>query len=561
MKRRTFPSWACLKSCAVVALLTIAALKVSLSQTSVFASDTLDVAPGPTIRNVNHVGKVDGSVWPGGDPNPYPDILLQTWRSMATHPSGRDPRLAPLTCRIFHACRSTDGTILLPDALRNRKVLLQLCGVAKYVFSGQRVTENTTFHHEDFRFDFISPEVEPTSIDGTALISFYTKLIYIQQIVTSKQPQFDMDFKFYGDKGETGNSTSSSLRSQIAVQPLIFDSEFAALESFMSQKSPHGIQGWKSRMLELLANAGCNITVRTVPRDYVAGLDIGIAGDRFTCFKSVLSSGESGNDLPPEYLKDSNQFFAKNNLSRVRNHADVNSVLQLDPAGTIILNETEEASYKSGMTLPQKGIGLIKAVVAPQGLVYEQIASIIERLHKQMAVDQKYVLDVLELADDMDAKILQSVFNDADIVIAASKPLLSNIVFMRANAIVVELLPYSIDDDFYMKYARQLGIFHVSFMTVADSTQFELCLRAYITLSLQEFQTVMDMWADGVEKFDRGQLQSHLALYSAGSKWPKYLQSARDCAQAQRVFRLLDIDIVRRAIYDRAVVPRLTAGM
>jgi hypothetical protein len=560
MKRRKFLSCACLKSFAVAALLTSAALKVSFSQTSVFARDTPDFAPGPTFKNSNHFSKVDGSVWPGGDPNPYPDILLQTWRSTATHPSGRDPRLAPLTCRIFHACRSPDGTVLLPDALRKRKVLLQLCGVAKYVFSGQRVTENTTFHHQDFRFDFFSPEVVPASNDGTAVISFFAKLIYIQQLVTDKQPKLDIDLKLYGDRGETLNSTSSIHRLQIAVQPLIFDSEFAALKSIMSKKSPHGIQGWKSRMLELLANAGCNISVRTVPQEHTAQPNTRIVGDQFNCFKSVISSGERGNDLPPEYLKGDNLFFAKNNVSRVRYQAEINSVLQLDPTGIIMRNETEADGNRSKMALPRKGLGLIKAVVAPQGLVYEQIASIIEWLHKQLAVDQKYVLNVVELEDAMDAKTLQSVFNEADIVIAASRPLLSNILFMRANAIVVELLPYSVDDDFYMKYARQLGIFHVSFMSRPDSSQFELCLRAHIALSPQEFQTVMDMWAEAVEKFDRGELRSHLALYSAGSKWRKYSLPVRACAQAQRVFRLLDGDVVRRAIYDRAVVPRLTAG-
>jgi hypothetical protein len=503
--------------------------------------------------------KIDGRVWPGGDPNAYPSVLLQTWRSITLHPSGRDPRLAPLTCRIFHACQFPDGALLLPNAMEARKIQLDLCGIRKYVFAGRILNDNTSFNHGNSRFDLLSPEAVPLSSEISGLLSFFAKLVYVQHIIVGHSTSIEVDVKSYDESGEIPKNVSShQLESQTA--PLLYGADYAETGAMMNLGLPAiGHRRWGMRFFKLLANADYNIVVKPPSNWLTSSLEQSDdTTNQVSCYRSVFSSGEHGNDLPPTEMSTDNEFFLRNNIFRIAPLDQARQSFRAGSPNLLPINETRGHRNESrGSNLFKRRAAILHCVVIAQGLVYAEVTSIFDWLEKQLAKDQKLTVKKVEISENMNDDTLQAIFNNADVAIGSHSALLSNILFMRPKALLVEILPYSVDDDFYMKFSRQLGLSHISFMSRADSVGFENCMKLQMELSPLEFQTVMDVWREAVERFNRGYPESHLGLCSKTSKWNSKTVPGLECARSQRVFRLQDIEAVRRAIYDRVIVPRL----
>jgi hypothetical protein len=502
---------------------------------------------------------IDGSEWPGGDPSPNPALILQTWRYNGSHSSGRDPRLAPLTCRMYHVCQFADGSVLLPEAFRALERSVRSCGIEKYMFARQARPE-TRFDHSHGLNDLISPSAPPSRGAAVAQLLYFFQIVFGQHISREEWSSDTVDYRRYNGSGDLVD-TNGRVNVNVAkpLTPLIFSGPDFVPDDF-DEEGNKQTPTWEKDVIEKLKKSMEGFEVHRFneafpDRDENGGDPSTADKPQAVCYHSIMSTGEKGDELPPRMMGKANPFFARNGIER-----SIRWSRELDFAAHNASTESQRA--KDITSKVRADDGNLNILFIRGGLSMEDLDSVEKRLEgrlKTAAAGGKVKLHVstVRFEAKADVALLYSEFQRADVVVAAHSAVLNNIMYMRARSLLVEILPYSIPDEVYGRVAATLGVSHVAIMAKADSKSFRMCIQSDWSSSGDAAERLLKAWDESSKQFVAGDRKSYLDFKSPRSRWRNEVPRARQCAFRQSCLKLVSTEAILRAIFDRAVVPRL----
>lgn len=502
---------------------------------------------------------LNGQVWPGGDLSPHPTMLLQTWRYNGSHNSGRDPRLAPLTCRMYHVCQFADGSVLFPEAYRGIERIVRACGVQKYIFARQ-ASPDTTFDHSHAMNALVSPIVPPRSTRPVEQLLHFSQIVFGQHISNEQWSSETVDYRRYNGSGDLVDS-HGRIHENVAppLRPLMYSRVDSAFDE--SEEGPVQKATWEDLVIEKFKKSMDGFEVHRIDEAFPSRAEG--SGDASTaekpqavCYHSIMSTGEHGDELPARMLSASNPFFLQNKIHRQTRWLKFSETSR-NRTISVSANTTRAASAQ-----PRADDGNLNVLFIRDGLLAEDLDSVEKRMQTRLrriasSSKRELHLSAVRFAATADVELLYLEFQRADVVVAARSAALNNILFMRTASVLIEIFPYSAADDTYGKVASSLGISHLAIMAKANTKSFEKCIDLDKTIPDRSKERLLKAWAKASEGFSAGDRRSHLGLWSPRSQWRLEIPSALPCAARQEKLPLLSADAVLRAIFDRAVVPRL----
>jgi hypothetical protein len=511
---------------------------------------------------------LDGDVWPGGDLSPRPSLLLQTWRYNGSHRSGRDPRLAPLTCRMYHVCQFADGSVLLPEALRGAERSVRACGVERYVFARQ-VSPATRFDHSHATLDLVAPLVPPGGDDPAAQLLYVSQIVFGQYIAQEEWSSGTVDYRRYNGSGSLVD-TDGVVDEHVAktLTPLLY----ARADSFFidggDEDGSAGQGRWESAVMDKLKTSMDGFEVHSIEDAFPGHL--GGQGDptstkvpHAVCYHSIMSTGEKGDELPPRMMGPANTFFMRNGIERHARWLEKSAASSRTSDAAGKANTSSDPAGGASAGALRADDGYLNVLFIRSALSTADMDAIENGLRARLREASEGARVVLHLAAvhfnaTADVSLLCSEFQRADVVVAAHSAVLNNVLYMRARALLVEVVPYSAGRDVYGQVAGTLGVSHVGFMAQADTRSFAACIGAKSTDSAKSpVRQLLHAWTQAAAKFTAGDRRSYLDLQSTRSRWRQEMPGSAKCALLQTRLKLVSTEAVLRAIFDRAVVPRL----
>lgn len=502
---------------------------------------------------------LSGEVWPGGDHSPNPTMLLQTWRYNGSHNSGRDPRLAPLTCRMYHVCQFADGSVLFPEAYRGIERIVRACGVEKYIFARQ-ASPDTTFDHSHAMNDLVAPLVPPRSTTHMEQLLHFSQIIFGQHISNEQWSSETVDYRQYNGSGDVVD-VHGRVDENIAppLRPLLY-SRVESLEDESDDEGSERKMTWESLVMDKFEKSMEGFEVHRIDEAFPSRADSN--GDASTaekpltvCYHSVMSTGERGDELPSRWLGPTNPFFSRNGIERHTRWLRRPDTSNENP------RSGHENTTREATIVPRPDDGNLNILFIRDGLRAADLDSIEQSIQKRLrkvATSKKGLhLSALRFGASADVGLLYLEFQRADVVVAARSAVLNNVLYMRTSSVLLEIFPFSAADDTYGKVATSLGVAHVAIMAKADTKTFKKCIDSDSTVPDQTKERLMRAWSQASKRFSGGNRGSHLGLNSPRSQWRQEVPSAFSCAARQKWLHLVNTDAVLRAIFDRAVVPRL----
>lgn len=495
---------------------------------------------------------LDGSVWPDGDLKGDQNMLLQTWRFNGTHRSGRDPRLAPLTCRLYHVCQFSDGSLLLPESMRKLERTVKACGVKGYVFANQ-ASLGTAFDHSHGMADLVSSSLPPDSNNADGQLLFITQIIFGQYVSSEAQSSETIDYRVYtklDSENLTKEEAATPLKPLLYVQQVLIDTAAEMTEDDEDIK-----ESWESLAIEKLKTSMKEFEVHGMDdafpgRHRDVGDPSSSRAPQAVCYYSVMSTGEAGDELPKKAMGKDNPFFEHNNISRTERW------LMREASGSS--REGENGSAKKRV---RKDDGFLNLLIVRDGISAVDQAQIEEGLVLRLkklgeGANFKLELSVVRLKGSADVALMYTEFQRADVVIAAKSPALNNVLYMRSKAFLVEIYPFSMGVTTHRKVADTLGVYHLGIMALADTEVFQRCVENGGGGSENGAKGLMEAWNAAAAKFKTGNRKSYLDFHSRQSAWGSN-SVARKCVSEQTL-KLISTDPVVRAVFDRAILPRLS---
>lgn len=522
--------------------------------------DTLDFRPPP----------LDGSIWPGGDLSPNPQMLLQTWRYNGSHRSGRDPRLAPLTCRLYHVCQFADGSLLLPEAMRPVERSIRSCGITDYVYARQ-TSPTTQFDHSHAMFDLVAPHVPPGDDDPEGQLLHASQIIFGQHISAEEWSSETVDYRRYNgtgiledNRGEFGKRTAKPLT------PLLYSRD-STQENSSSDFDGRPVRNtWESSVLSRLQKSLDGFDMHNF-EDAFPGYRPDSKGDSSSsknplavCYHSIMSTGEKGDELPRRMMGPATQFFKQNKI--LRNTRWLLPSNETTNQGVSIAKEDKSIELNPRRaTAIRDDDGFLNVLFIRDRLSKVDIDEIIDGLTsrlKALSQDSKQplTLSATTVNATSDVELMFDYFQATDVVVGAQGGALNNILYMRARSLVVEVVPYSAPNDVYSRICDTLSISYIGFMAIADEKRFEQCvqkLEGQRETAVGAVPSLMKIWTKMAHEFNHGERRSVVDLRSSRSEWRQTIPGAATCARHQKRLKLVSTEPILRAVFDRAIIPRL----
>lgn len=440
---------------------------------------------------------------------------FEMWRSNASHRNGRDPRLAPLTCRIHSSCLLDDGTLLLPNTMDKHERYINGCGIKRMMFSNIEHSKYFLLSKETKHRDLFLQGI----LNGTSLLYGIQlgKILYHQ--VLSRNPRNITGFVYKCLEKDTFCDTKEQKVISVSNMTLFTD----RLES---------LDNWSRSIIELLNKSedGRLEVMRRgdmIPSRYRASNNIDTL-KRGACFRSVITSGEKGHHLPSNVLDSSHPFFHKNGIIR-----DARERKSEEDMGEIVITFLQ----KNG-----NGVGA------------EQVDKF-ERLLRQRITDSSSLAVSVTSLDvvDMSEKRMREVYAQSDVLISAHIAENVNMYFMRAKSMLVEVYPFSMQEGPFNEISHQLGILHAGIVARPDRERFMTCMGNRYDSGTEEFRNMEKAWDWNVEKFGEGSKGHSLHLERRGNDWVQKFPLITKCAYEQRV-ELVEVEQLVRLVFDKVLV-------
>lgn len=484
--------------------------EVGESETSDFSiTDNMSSSTEPKTSSTHQKEDIDTDTT-----NSRPD-RFETWRHNGSHKTGRDPRLAPLACRISNACQMEDGSLLFPSSISAHQRYFGLCGFKHYSF--KNVVDMGSI---DFITGYEDRELystEPVRTGRRASVLQFSKIIFQQHVMQHLNSSRSFSYKCY--EGELKCNTSMILNSTTSRGMLL------------TSKHDAQISSWTQSMLDLFDNGNQNMIARSASSLFPAPVDRKndtVERPRAICFRSISENGEAGHRIPLGSFETYHPFYKQNNMSR-------------EPA----VRNSSSSKTPFNVLLVQHGL---ERILTQVNEIEKQLKKTMERIKGRVAVEVVR-LDVVQTP----FSDLRAQFQRADIVIVPHGEDIANMLFLRKKTTIIEVYPFSLEAGPYNEMATQLEVRHSGISAEPDTKTFIACMSEKYPED-ENFKELKGKWTKSAVKFKDGHIGNSLHLERGSSRWNELFPiGAIECAKKQSL-TLQSVEEMVRKVFDRAVV-------
>ncbi|EGD78139.1 hypothetical protein PTSG_12822, partial [Salpingoeca rosetta] len=231
------------------------------------------------------------------------------------------------------------------------------------------------------------------------------------------------------------------------------------------------------------------------------------------CFNGLLSSNTPFHRLPPTTLDAKTGFFADHNIDRAPiSLASLKSASS--PAAMRVVIVNRPASSGRSILGVDAIAGAVRATLAALNISHEVIVE--EHLETK----------------SLSAQI--ALFNAATAVISAHGAANTNWLFLRPNALAIEVFPFAYHPRQYSTIARLIGAKYKPIQTQPDTTRFFACMHhSSPEVLVNETNAIMDAWLEAEREYWRSgeETINFLAKHNAFPHHPK----VRPCVREQNL--------------------------
>jgi Glycosyltransferase 61 len=217
---------------------------------------------------------------------------------------------------------------------------------------------------------------------------------------------------------------------------------------------------------------------------------------RAACFKSLVSTSARLPDFPMNAFDSAHILWHENKLSRATVNVD---------------SETERQSA-SPLKCTRRVL-LLNKYGKRYMIGHDKLRSAIEATAKGRA-SEKYpsirILAETVFFENSSFHEQVSVMQESDVVVSSHGSSIANVIFLRPETTLIEILPFSLGTDTYSNLARVFGVNYKMVMAQPDEEVFVSCVKHFNPGMPAEISQRTADWSSHAEKFRQDATASHL---------------------------------------------------
>lgn len=401
-------------------------------------------------------------------------------------------------CRVLNGCIRNDGTVVLPAWTRRYDEMLSFhCGIHKLEFSLGDTEEPPTLRN----LDLFGAAPAPVPIPAF-LTEFAPQLVSLDMLAGDRE----LSMSCHSRVGRTCDAfpiLQTRIRPAVLVDPMI-------------QKQGKKTS-WIKQFLTLIPTARFAHTVHRIPLKVRPEDD----SDNVQCFRSIVltRTPRTKFSINPETLREL-RIFSKQNVSKT---PKLMSERMIDNDCHVHVMFANRKKVKNS-TEP-----LPPGYITNIGSVREEIYSRAKKFPGLSVKVSAVTLDAKRLKFQMDA------MKKADMLVAGTGPALSNMIFLRTNSTVIELMPFGYYPKTYETLARYFSdVTYDSYIAHPDQKTFVDCLAKAVPTGSENAMmadAVIKRYKRAAAKYRQSDSTHTYTLHNLG----RGFDFVEPCAERQRL--------------------------
>lgn len=419
-------------------------------------------------------------------------------------------------CRLFRACRTKSGKLLLPKDLEQHKADLAKCGIlGNTIFAlGDKELES--------RYEFVAGvgaaktahmdliERHAPRRGAIHFLADSLKLLFFIDVIHGSGATVPgvMYRQCYDSHGKRVGACSAESPSD--VHPVTFIRK----ESFIDET-------WVPHFMKLLSDRKA-VRGRTAAR-FLNQYDLYTAKkagqpEQAACFRSITTSAYMYGQIPSSALTSANPFFSGNGIER-----DSISRIESKSPGS------EEQVCRLRVKLSDHITGVAAENLNKIALFLKEKTSLPPKNGLQVAL-----MLVLPAQESVAFSKQMERMTSVDVLVAPHGSAMNDVIFMRQETHAIELLPFSFHSGMFQGITHQLGVSHSKVSAEPDIKMIEMCLARFnkgpeAEAQLGEFLAKLEATAEEFKKTGT----SSIHMEGSSKQFPKLLE-IKQCARKQR---------------------------
>lgn len=423
-------------------------------------------------------------------------------------------------CRLYGACRTKSGKILLSKSLKVQRKKLARCGILS---DGNFVLGDEA---EESKYEFVR-EVDDANVSDMDLVERHAPRRGAQHFLADS-----MKTLFFVDATHGAAAKNASILRKTCIDasgnhpgPCIEESSSSIHPVMFIRKESFVDDVWVPHYMKLLAKRatmGGKAPLRFLNQYGLYPSSSPKKLESAACFRSITTSAYMYGQIPGSALREENPFFSGNGISRVP------------------LRPLDRKTSKSHSSESDKSTCLLRVKLSDHFIgdsdnhLHEMTRLLKEKT--QMPESEGSISFMLVLPERETVLFETQVkrMQEADILVAPHMLPLADVIFMRPGAGVVEVHPFAYMSGMFQGLSHQLGLSHSKVSAEPDVRLFQACLQKYN--SGPEADAIPQL----IAKMDAAAEQ-----YSATGKVPlqldvaspdfKLLREVKQCSRRQRM--------------------------
>jgi hypothetical protein len=424
-------------------------------------------------------------------------------------------------CRLYGACRAKSGRILLPKGLEKHKAKLARCGILSdrnFVLGDNDAEAAYTFVQETGGAKLADMDLVERHAPRRGAAHFLADslklLFFVDAMHGASATNEGLLQKLCLDFEGTRNSSCIADENPSDVRPVMF----VRKESFVDDV-------WVPHYMKMLASRG---TVRDhTPLRFLNQYDLYPnvkegEPEAAACFRSITTSAYMYGQVPASALTAANPFFPGNKINR-------ESIQPLKGS------QADPPNPSSGIRKCRLRVKLSDYLTGESAAHLQDMTKILKTKIGDSRLDNPIsLLLILPSKEHVPFTTQVRRVQETDILVAPHGSPLTDIIFLRSGAGVIEVHPFSYLSGMFQGIAHQLSLVHSKVSAEPDVKMFEACLARYNSepesLGVPELVSKMKSAAEQFETHAGTPL--HL---EEGSRDFRHVHEIKLCARKQRM--------------------------
>lgn len=370
-------------------------------------------------------------------------------------------------CRLYGACRTKSGRILLSKSLKEQKAKLARCGIlsnGNFVLGDEK---------EEAAYDFIQ-DVEGVQVSDMDLVERHAPRRGAAHFLADS-----LKVLFFIDATHGAGAKNQSLLQKSCIDssgdrpgPCIGESSAKIHPVMFVRKESFVDDVWVPHYMKLLAKSstmGGKSPLRFLNQYSLYPSSSPGKPEAAACFRSITTSAYMYGQIPPSAFTAANPFFSGNGISRTPVHPMKGGPSQLDPS------TDKKVPCRLRVKLSDHLTG------DSANNLHEMTRLLKEKTRKAKGESNISIMLVLPAKETVPFETQVKRTQEADILVAPHMLPFTDIIFMRPGGGVIELHPFAYISGMFQGMSHQLGLSHSKLSAEPDVKLFHACIQRYNT--------------------------------------------------------------------------------